>query len=95
VIGEPTLELAVLFLVALGSCLGGCQLIDDGLAPPLQLRDSRTERPKPPVELIDHIVIGLQCEQRLEILMHSRPPFEIAPRSRGIGLAIGHRLLPR
>src|SRR5215218_286388 len=65
VVREAAFELAMLSLVCGGARLGGGELVGDRLAPTLQLGESRAEPSELSVQFIDHIVIGLQFQQRL------------------------------
>ena len=95
VVGEPAFELAMLSLVGFRGRLGTREVFGNCFPSPLELSETWTQRSQPSVERVDHIVVGLQREQRFEILMHSHPPFEIAPQSRGNGVTNSHRGLPR
>jgi hypothetical protein len=77
VVGEATFELAMFLLVRLRGRFGGGEMIRDRFAASFELSEARAQRPDPSVQPIDHIVIGLQREQSLEILMHSRPPCHV------------------
>jgi hypothetical protein len=95
VIREAAFEVAMLALVGLRGCLGGRELFSNSLASALELGEARTERAELCVEGVDHVIVGLQRQQRFEILMHSHPPVEMTPPARGNGVTKSHRGLPR